>query len=81
MSLSSWIGSFGVTILLLAFVLNLLKRLKADSIAYLVLNIIGAGLAGISSFMIDFWPFVVLECVWVIASFIPLIKKIVHEKN
>lgn len=81
MSLSSWIGSVGVTILLLAFVLNLLKKLNADSIPYLSLNIIGAGLAGISSYMIDFWPFVVLECVWAIASLIPLIKKITHAKN
>lgn len=76
MELSSWIGSTGVTLLLLAFVLNLLNKLKADSVAYLLLNIIGAGLAGISSFMIQFWPFVILECVWVFASLIPLIKKL-----
>ena len=76
MELSSWIGSLGVTILLLAFVLNLLKKLKTDSVSYLLLNILGASLAGISSYMIAFWPFVVLECVWVIASLFPLIKKL-----
>jgi hypothetical protein len=76
MSLSSWIGSVGVTVLLFAFVLNLLKKISADSSAYLLMNIIGALLAGISSFMIDFWPFVILESVWVIASLIPLFKKI-----
>lgn len=76
MSASSLIGSVGVTILLLAFVLNLLQKLKADSTSYLVMNVVGAGLAGVSSFMISFWPFVVLESVWVIASLIPLFKKI-----
>jgi len=69
MSLSSWIGSAGVTILLFAFVLNLLKKLSPHSSAYLLMNIIGALLAGISSYMIEFWP------VWVIASLIPLLKK------
>ena len=36
----------------------------------------GAGLAGVSSYMIEFWPFVVLEAVWVFASLIPLLNKI-----
>ena len=76
MSVSSLIGSVGVTILLLAFVLNLTQKLKADSSAYLLMNILGAFLAGVSSYMISFWPFVVLEGVWVIASLFPLIKKI-----
>jgi len=76
MSLSSWIGSVGVTVLLFAFILNLLKKISPTSSAYLLMNIIGALLAGISSFMIDFWPFVILESVWVIASLIPLFKKI-----
>lgn len=75
MSASSLIGSVGVTILLLAFVLNLLKKLHSDSASYLLMNIVGAGLAGVSSYMISFWPFVVLECVWVLASLFPLIKK------
>jgi hypothetical protein len=75
MSASSLIGSVGVTILLLAFVLNLLQKLKADSSAYLLMNVAGAGLACASSIMISFWPFVVLEGVWAIASLVPLCKK------
>ena len=75
MNLSSWIGSVGVTVLLFAFILNLLKKLSADSSAYLIMNIVGALLAGISSYMINFWPFVILESVWVIASLVPLLKK------
>ena len=76
MSASSLIGSIGVTILLLAFVLNLLQKLKANSALYLSMNVVGAGLACISSIIIDFWPFVILESVWAIASLIPLFKKI-----
>lgn len=76
MDLSSWIGSAGVTLLLLAFVLNLLNKLKSDSVTYLLLNIAGAGLACVSSILISFWPFVVLEGVWALASLVPLIKKV-----
>lgn len=76
MEASSLVGTSGVTLLLLAFVLNLLKKLKPDSLIYLLLNVFGAGLAGVSSYMIEFWPFVVLEAVWVFASLIPLLNKI-----
>jgi hypothetical protein len=75
MSLSDWLATLGVALLLLAFALNIAKKLNTTSKVYLLLNVLGAGLAGISSYMIGFWPFVVLETVWVIASLIPLLKK------
>lgn len=74
MELSTAIGSFGVGLLLLAFVLNLAKRLKADSVPYLGLNLIGAILACASSWMIDFMPFVLLEFVWGTATLVALIR-------
>jgi len=77
MDLSSWVGSAGVTLLLIAFVLQLSKKIEANSFLYLGLNIVGAGLAGISSYMISFWPFVILEFVWLLASLIPFIKKVI----
>jgi hypothetical protein len=74
MNLSNWIGTIGVTVLLIAFALNILKKITPESKVYLSLNIIGAALAGISSYMINFWPFVILESVWVLASLMALIK-------
>jgi hypothetical protein len=74
MILSDWIATIGVTLLLIAFALNIAKKISPESRSYLLLNIVGAGMAGISSYMIQFWPFVILESVWVIASFVPLIK-------
>jgi hypothetical protein len=73
-SLSDWIGTIGVTLLLVAFALNIAKKLPATSAAYLSLNVAGATLAGISSYMIHFWPFVVLESVWVLATLMALLK-------
>ena len=74
MALSDWIGNLGVTLLLIAFALNIAKKITPESTSYLILNIIGAGLAGVSSYMIQFYPFVVLESVWVFASILALIK-------
>ncbi|MBL7918356.1 MAG: hypothetical protein JNM96_08155 [Bacteroidia bacterium] len=76
MSVGEFIGSLGVTLLLVAFVLNLLNKLALNSITYLLLNVIGAALAGISSYIIQFWPFVILESVWMLASLIPMLKKL-----
>lgn len=74
MGISDWIGTIGVSLLLIAFALNIAKQITPESKSYLVLNIVGAALAGISSYMIQFWPFVILESVWVIATCIALIK-------
>lgn len=68
MSAGEWVGTAGVSILLLAFALNVSKRLESNSVGYLLLNTIGALLAGISAVMIRFWPFVVLEGVWALFS-------------
>jgi len=45
MNFSDWIGFIGVSILLIAFLLSLLKRIPQDSHAYILLNLVGAGLA------------------------------------
>ena len=68
------IGTLGVSLLLVAFAMNLAKKWAASSTPYLLLNIIGAALAGLSSYLISFWPFVVLEGVWTISSIVVLIN-------
>ncbi|MFN8406295.1 MAG: hypothetical protein U0X71_02315 [Sphingobacteriaceae bacterium] len=75
MKLSDVIASVGVTLLLIAFFLNLRKILSTDSVAYSVLNIVGAGLCGLSSYMISFYPFVILEGVWVSVAIVSLFRK------
>jgi len=62
------IGAIGVALLLAAFLLNLLKLLRAESAGYSALNLVGAALACYSSYLIDFMPFVVLEGVWTAAA-------------
>lgn len=75
-SLATVIGFTGVGLLLLAFVLNLARILKAESIPYLALNLAGASLACASSWMIDFMPFVILKGTWAAATLVALARKL-----
>lgn len=74
MSTEDWIGFVGVALLLLAFLANLLGFLRADGRPYLFLNLLGAGLAGVSAALIPFWPFVVLEGVWALVAAVGLFR-------
>ena len=61
MSLADWIGSVGVGLLLLAYVLDVLDWLADDSPWFYALNLVGASMASTAAYMIVFWPFVLLE--------------------
>ncbi|MGF7078691.1 CBU_0592 family membrane protein [Mucilaginibacter sp. UYCu711] len=74
MKLSDIIASLGVIILLVAFLLNLYKKLEANSRAYCAMNFIGAAMCGVSSYMISFYPFVVLEGIWAGFALVSFIK-------
>lgn len=79
MELSDWLGTIGVSLLLIGFFLNLTKRLQVESTAYTLLNIVGAGLCGVSAYLIRFYPFVVLETVWVVVSMAALLRNVPRE--
>ena len=70
------IGFVGVTLLLVAFFLNLFRLLKADSVPYLALNLVGASLACASSYLIDFLPFVLLEGTWAVVAGVALVRTV-----
>jgi hypothetical protein len=72
--MATTIGFIGVGLLLVAFVLNIAGVLRADSVPYLGLNLLGAALACLSSWMIDFMPFVLLEGVWTAATLFALVR-------
>ncbi|NQU80535.1 MAG: hypothetical protein HQ543_03345 [Bacteroidetes bacterium] len=74
MDYSIIIGSIGVFLLLLAFILNLFKILKTNSFIYSFLNFLGAGIACYASVLIDFIPFVILEAFWALAGLWGMIR-------
>ncbi|HEX8514789.1 MAG TPA: hypothetical protein VF868_01230 [Bacteroidia bacterium] len=74
MNINDWIGFIGVTILLFAFLLNLTGKIQQDSLTYILLNITGAGLAGLASVLINYIPFIILEGAWTLVSIVALVK-------
>ncbi len=74
MTSEDWIGSTGVFLILLAYLLNISGKTSARSIVFLSLNFIGASLACLASLILHYVPFVILEGVWALISLITLLK-------
>lgn len=68
------IGTFGVTLLLAAYFLNIFSILPKNGKAFFIMNIAGAGIACLASYLIHYWPFVILEGMWTLVSIAGLIK-------
>jgi hypothetical protein len=73
MTLADWIGFIGVAILLVAFLLNLMKKITERSVSYLLMNAVGASLTCLASILIVYVPFIILEAVWTVVSLLTLI--------
>jgi nicotinamide riboside transporter PnuC len=74
MTTTDWIGFIGVTILLVAFFLNITDKIKKDSLVYLSMNFVGAGIACLASVLLKYIPFIILEGSWTLVSAYGLIK-------
>ena len=68
------IGFIGVALILTAYFLNLNDKLNTHDIRYILLNLIGAGLACLASILMEYIPFIVLEGAWTVVSAFALIK-------
>jgi hypothetical protein len=68
------IGIIGVGLILLAYFLNTARLVDKNRRAYYVMNIIGAALACYASYLINYWPFVILEGTWTLVSIYGLMK-------
>jgi len=74
MTITDGAGFLGVTILLVAYFLNLKKIITTDSLSYLLLNVTGAGIACLASVFLKYLPFIILEGCWTLVSGIGLIN-------
>lgn len=80
MSAAEIIGSIGVALLLLAFFLQQVGVLSGASRLYLLLNLVGAGLACLASVVLPFVPFVILEGTWALVSGFYLFRGSPHAR-
>lgn len=74
MNLADWTGTAGVFLILLAYILSLFRWLEVRSRLYALMNFLGASLACLASWMIDYLPFILLEATWALVSLIALLR-------
>ncbi len=74
MNINDVIGSVGVFQILLAYFLNVIGKITTTDLSFIVLNLIGAGMACLASILLDYLPFVILEGTWTLVSLVALIK-------
>ena len=74
MNFNDVIGTIGVEMILLAYFCNTFGWISGKSKLFFLLNIAGAALACYASFLINYWPFVILEGTWFLVSIIGLGK-------
>jgi hypothetical protein len=73
-TLPDYIGAAGVTLLLLAYLFNLIKLIDPQKKVYIWLNILGSALACTASVLLHYKPFIVLEGAWALVSVVALLK-------
>lgn len=69
-----WIGFIGVFQILLAYVLNVLDKIGKEDLSFILLNLVGAGMACYASILMNYIPFILLEGIWAAVSLVALVK-------
>lgn len=69
-----WLGFIGVFQILLAYFLNVTGRVSNNSLAFILLNLVGAIMACAASILLDYLPFIILEGIWALIALYSLIK-------
>lgn len=79
MTTTDWIGAIGVFLILMGYFLNLREIIKPTDLSYILLNLLGAGIACLASVLISYTPFIVLEGIWALVSLMALMKYVRHR--
>ena len=69
-----WLGFIGVLQILLAYFLNVTKKVNSNSLLFILLNLVGATMACIASILLNYLPFIILEGIWALIALYSLIK-------
>jgi hypothetical protein len=74
MTYNDLIGTVGVALILIAYFLNTERIIPVNGKFFFVMNTIGAAMACYASFLISYWPFVILEGAWTLISIYGLMR-------
>ena len=79
MTFIDWLGFIGVFLILLAYFLNVSGKLKSSDLPFILLNLIGAGIACFASILLKYIPFIILEGAWTLISTFALFKHLKYR--
>ena len=68
MDTTTLIGVIGAALILIAFSLNQTNIWKNSSFQYDLTNLVGGGVLMYYAFLLDSWPFLILNAVWTLVS-------------
>jgi len=80
-NINDLLGFTGVAILLAAYLLHQINKLSKDGLVYIVMNIVGAGLASFASYLINYVPFIILEATWTAVSIASLVRLLAERES
>lgn len=66
-----WVGSLFV---LVAYILNVNKKLATDSVAYYALNIVGSALLIVNTAVHHAYPSMAINIIWVIVPVVTIVR-------
>lgn len=75
MNTTDWLGFIGVSMILLAYVLNVSEKVSTKDNLFILLNLFGAGIACFASILLNYIPFIILEGVWTLISLRSIVLK------
>lgn len=69
-----YLGIIGMLLLLVSFFIEVFKLLHREHAVYLVLNLFGASIMTYYAYLINSWPFLLLNAAWALISLYGVIK-------
>ena len=67
-------GIIGAGMILFVYFLNTEKLIPQNGKLYYTLNVIGVAIACYASFVVSYWPFIILEALWILVSLYGLMR-------
>lgn len=68
MDTTTTIGVIGAGLILIAFAMNQTRRWSTESMQYDVVNLVGSLLLLIYAYLLDSYPFMILNGIWLLVS-------------
>lgn len=81
MSVIQLVAISGSLMILAAFTANQFGLMRASTLLYATLNLVGSGILAVVAVLEDQWGFLLLEGVWAAVSLVAVVKMILDRRS